>query len=461
VRSEKPVYWYQGLFLQPQHFQLSDRHNEYTLHRHFAVTHQHHWGVVSQEIREDALYENVFELTKAVCIFQDGTLAELPGNTVTRARSFKDVWTERDKPFQVYLGIRRWNGSSANVTEVDDVQNDNGVRTRYISSLSPENMHDMHSNGQPGEIKRLHLDCKIFWENELAEASDYTLLPIAQLVRDGSEILLNPEYAAPCLTHDASPSLMRIVKDIRDRVLAACNKLEQFKATSNITDGGDGAYMVFFLALRTVSRFAPEIQMLSNSCAMHPWEVYMRLRTFIGELSCFSAELSALGETIDGVSLLPEFEHTTPYPCFKAAHDVLARLLSGIAVGPEFLIRFTKAERYYTAEISPRAFNESHSYWLIVTTAMPAQEVNDAFQSVVKVSSTRGMTTILARAVQGIPVISHDGPPRGLPKAKATSYFKLDPEHPLWQSVESGASISLYWDQAPEDLSIQLGVLKG
>ena len=32
MHNSKPVFWYQGLFLQPQHFQLSDQYQEIPLH---------------------------------------------------------------------------------------------------------------------------------------------------------------------------------------------------------------------------------------------------------------------------------------------------------------------------------------------------------------------------------------------------------------------------------------------
>ncbi|GKT31374.1 type VI secretion system baseplate subunit TssK, partial [Aduncisulcus paluster] len=80
MHADKPLFWHQGLFLQPQHFQLSDLHQ---LHRFRAMRQYglpYFWGV----------------------------------------SGLKGAWEEGGKPFTVYLGLRKWNPEGGNVAQVED-----------------------------------------------------------------------------------------------------------------------------------------------------------------------------------------------------------------------------------------------------------------------------------------------------------------------------------------------------
>ncbi|MDE3019819.1 MAG: type VI secretion system baseplate subunit TssK, partial [Nitrospirota bacterium] len=53
--SKKPIFWHQGLFLQPQHFQLSDLYAGF-LQRPFAdLGLPHFWGVGALELSAAAV----------------------------------------------------------------------------------------------------------------------------------------------------------------------------------------------------------------------------------------------------------------------------------------------------------------------------------------------------------------------------------------------------------------------
>ena len=76
----KPLYWHQGLFIQPQHFQLADRHGASLLAPVYEYGLPCFWGVGEMDIQKAALGTRSFCLNSGTFVFPDGTLAAFPDN---------------------------------------------------------------------------------------------------------------------------------------------------------------------------------------------------------------------------------------------------------------------------------------------------------------------------------------------------------------------------------------------
>jgi len=131
----RPLFWHQGLFLQPQHFQLHDLSGEVAHEPYRRFLEPHFWGAGSLEIQKAALGTRSFGLVQGSFLFPDGTWIEYPGNALIEARPFEEAWVEGGKSFPVYVGIRKWNDSGENVTVLSRLA---GMwRLRPVSSRPP------------------------------------------------------------------------------------------------------------------------------------------------------------------------------------------------------------------------------------------------------------------------------------------------------------------------------------
>ena len=52
---KRPLFWHQGLFLQPQHFQMKDRYDESLLTPLHRFLNPHFWGIAEMEIQQATL----------------------------------------------------------------------------------------------------------------------------------------------------------------------------------------------------------------------------------------------------------------------------------------------------------------------------------------------------------------------------------------------------------------------
>lgn len=460
MHADKPLFWHQGLFLQPQHFQLADMHQ---LHRMKALREfgqPHFWGVTRLEVREGALERRNFEVSDAEVLFPDGNLVSFPGNAVLAPRSFEDAWPDGEKPFMIYLGLRKWNREGNNVTVTDD-PGATTINTMFTASDDPDAQPDLLGNGPEAQVRPMRYVLRLFWEDELADLGDYHLVPLARLVLDGEQVRMDRAFIPPCLTLAGSHALTDIFKDITDQVASRCRRLEEYKNPGGL--GGndlDFTSTVFLLALRTLNRYAPALKHLLDAPHIHPWQVFGLLRQCVGELSSFSRDVTSLGVGVGGRQVLPDYDHENPGPCFEAARKIITRILDSLTAGPEFMAQLVFDDPFYSAEMPDRAFGPGNSFWLLVRTDDPDSALPE-IQGMAKLSATKGMSALLARAVHGIPFAYEENPPPGLPRTKGALVFRVDTDHPLWEEVEASRSISLYWDSAPKEMAAYIAALRG
>ena len=459
---ERPLFWHQGLFLQPQHFQLEDLHFKSLLAPFHKFLRPNLWGIGAVEIQKAALGNRTFDLAGGEFIFPDMTYVIFPDNALIEARSFEDSWVEGEKPFTVFVGLRKWNVAGENVTVLSKLENISEVPTRFVTTADPEEVADLHQSGPSARIKRLSHVLKIFWETEIDQLGDYVLLPIAQLARSGEEIVLSESFVPPCLNISGSEPLIKLVKEIRDQIAARGHQLEAYKRERGIHTAEFGARdMVYLLALRSLNRYIPLLFHLTESKQVHPWTAYAVFRQLIGELSSFSNQVSVMGEVENGTCLISKYDHRSLWECFSSAQALITQLLDEITAGPEYVIQLLYDGTYFAADLSPRLFEGRNRYYLVFETEEDTQTVIQSVGKLAKLSSREYLPILIARALPGIKLEHLPVPPQELPRRSHSSYFQMDHHSDQWANVNKSNNIALYWDAAPEDLKAELMVVGG
>lgn len=461
MNSEKPIFWHQGLFIQPQHFQLSDRYTASLLTPVYGYLLPHSWGVGEMAIRQSGLGTGVFGIASGEFVFPDGLMASVPGTAVVESRQFENAWVEGEKPFTVYLGIRRWSDDAENVTVLKKGESPATVTTRYCSSADLEEVPDLHEGGAKGELNRLTAVLRIFWQTEIDKIGDYLLIPVAQLERAGDEVILSRRFVPPCLVISASETLLTLVRETRDLIASRGRQLEEYKRQRGIQTAEFGSRdMVYLLALRSLNRSIPMLSHLLETRQVHPWTVYGFLRQMIGEFSSFSESVTVMGEQAGtGERLLPSYDHQSLGDCFHAAFILIARLLDEITAGPEYVLELAYDGTYFSSELKPAVFEAKNRFYLVMRTDEDPKQVIEYVANVAKLSSRERLPILIARALPGIALEHLPIPPQELPRRASTLYFAVDTHSDQWALVEKGRNIALYWDNAPDDLDIELMVV--
>lgn len=461
--ADKPIYWHQGLFLQPQHFQIMNRQIAEALFPIVTRSVPYPWGLASGGLNQTALAVGRLEIEHVEVLFPScQQMITFPGNAVCAGRQIPTDAIPVDGDMLVFLGLRAFKPGEPNVTVAENTEQMAAALTRLAVPVEPENVPDAYSNGPSAQVRTMSYVLRLVFDSELEQSGDLDLIPVARLTREGDKIALDQSFVPPCLTITGSPALASQLKELRDRVLGKARQLEGYKNLS-----GQGAtsedFTLLIMALRTLSRFAARLDHAVEAPCLSPWHTYGILRELVAELSVFSLDVSALGENWQDEKLVLDYAHTDLGLCFRSARDVIIRLLDGISAGPRFVTRFEFHDPYWTAEIPQQILAETKTageFWLVLhSESAEPQALRDSAARMLKLSATSGMGSLLVRALPGIPLAPSDGPPAGLPRRHGAFYFRIGRESPLWMDVEKGGSISMHWPEAPADLEAQLAVL--
>ncbi|MBN2516446.1 MAG: type VI secretion system baseplate subunit TssK [Deltaproteobacteria bacterium] len=457
---ERPLFWHQGLFLQPQHMQLADLHAQSLLTPVYKYLYPHPWGIGELEIQTAVLDNGSFNLLRGNFLFPDMTYVSLPGNAVVEARSFDEAWVEGGDPFTVYIGIKKWNQHGENVTTLSSLLNLSDVNTRYATSTDPEEIHDLHQNGSPAQVQLLHHVLKVFWETEKDKLGDYHLIPVALLEREGKHIVLSEKFIPPILTVKSSEILVQRILDIKNQIASRGRQLESYKRDRGVHTAEFGARdTVYLLALRSLNRYIPVLEQVLSSDHVHPWTVYTLLKQMIGELSSFSEQVNVMGETADGSLDVLDYNHGNLWECFEGAGAVIIKLLDEITAGPEYAIQMLYDGTYFAAELPPAIFEGRNRFYLFFETEADPQSILQSLEVFSKLSSRESLPLLIAQSLPGVKLEHLSVTPQELPRRARAMYCRIDHHSDQWMKVQKGKNIALYWDTAPKDLKVELMVV--
>ena len=458
---QRPVFWHQGLFLQPQHFQRADRSVRSLFIPYQSYLTPHFWGVCRMTLDNDALGTRSFEISRGAFLFQDGTHAVLPGNALMESRSFEEGMISGDNSFIIYLGLKKWDDSAGNVTPMETCDPLSGIATRFAAPADGEPCADLHAGGPQGEVRQLSLVLKIFWETELELLGDYLLIPVARLERTRDGMALSRRFVPPCLTMAGSSLLLDTVREIRDQLASRGRRLEGYKRQRGIQAAEFGSKdMIYLLALRTLNRYLAQLVHFIDAGEVHPWQVYGILRQLVGELSTFSETVTVLGESAaDGTRVMPCYDHLNLGACFGQARDLILKLLDQITAGPEYALPLSYDGAYFGSEMKPAHFESRNRFYLVLKTGEDPKSIIQSVASSAKLSTRERLPLLIAQALPGVRLEHLPIPPQELPRSAFSIYFAIDGRSEQWDMVRKWNNIALCWDQAPADLEVEVMIV--
>jgi type VI secretion system protein ImpJ len=460
VDIQKPLFWQQGIFLQPHHFQITDRYTQSLLLPYQKLLAPDFWGVIKLDISQGALDNLVFDITGGEFLFPDGSHVVFPGNALLEARSFEKIWGEKDKPLTVFVGLKKWDESGNNVGILSNSDDHGTASKRYSATADPEEVFDLHQPGQQGQVQLLNYVLRIFFESEQDQLGDYILLPVVQLEKDAEEIRKSATFIPPSLTIQSSAVLTHTIKEIRNQIASRGRQLEEYKIQRGIHSAQFGARdTLFLLALRSLNRYIPQMFHLTETPNIHPWLVYGLLRQMIGELSTFSNTVNSLGENSDGQALIKAYDHRDLGKCFLTAQSLITELLDEITAGPEYILELVYDGTYFVSELPAAIFEEKNRFFLVTTTDVAPDTVIKALENIAKLGSRESLPIRIARALPGLGLQHLTEPPQELPRRAQSLYFQIDHFSDQWQDVQQGKNLALYWDTAPEEFKVEFMVV--
>ena len=289
---ESKLIWSEGLFLQPHHFQQSERYGEALVSGLARRSRPYLCGLSSVEIDTESLRFGNFAIRSATGLMSDGTVFKVPQNEEhPPALSVPD--DVKDCVVYLSLPTRRQGAVEADLREASTSH----------ARLAASELEITDTMG-PGQRPVVVAVGKLRLSFALAtdELADQLLIPIARIieVRPDREVILDRGFIATCTDVRAAPPLTDFLRELEGllshRAQALAGRLSDIgraKAAAEIAD---------FLLLICVNRALPAVRHLVSIENVHPADAYEWCVSLAGELSTFMREDRLVAE-------FPAYQH--------------------------------------------------------------------------------------------------------------------------------------------------------
>jgi type VI secretion system protein ImpJ len=105
-------------------------------------------------------------------------------------------------------------------------------------------------------------------------------------------------------------------------------------------------------------------------------------------------------------------------------------------------------------------FHERNRFHLVLTTESGTGQLVESVLRIAKLSTREYLPILITQALNGVRLEHLPTPPQELPRKIDAAYFRIDHHAGPWQEVILKNNLALYWDSAPEDLRVELIVIR-
>jgi type VI secretion system protein ImpJ len=441
------IVWKEGLFLQPQHFQQSERHLLAALNARLAAYHPYLYGVLEIAVDKEAAGNELFQLTRCRGVLPDGSSHDIPrDDPLPPARSFKDHFSPDQQSLDVYLGVPLMVEGKTNVgaSQGSDVR----FKTKIVQAV------DEVSGGNKKEIETAVANYGILFGDEPLD--NHATVRVAQLVRNQSgKVMVNEAHIPPLLQIGASPQLLDELRTVLQVLMARISALSQGRKQ---VEGGfaafSGAEETAFRLLQTLNTYTPLLNHHHFVPTIHPFELYCLLNQFVGALCTFSIDV--------GIAQLPRYDHNNLTGTFGQLCTMIRSILEadiGAACITLPIEQINQAT--YLSRVPDQKLFAAARFFMGVSARAQEKEIIVGVATRIKMCSRDRLDLLISSAMPGLQLMHTTNLPEGLSTKPGFVYFSLDQQGPFWDAIKTSGSIAFYFPNNFQDLKIELLALKG
>ncbi|EMZ7035355.1 type VI secretion system baseplate subunit TssK [Salmonella enterica] len=444
------VYWYSGLFLQPQHLQLMDLHQQWLSEEYIRLRFPWHYGIWEWSLNEHVLKTGGILFEKLSVILPGGTLLKFPENCAIKKRNISADWKNKDRPLAIWLMIRSFAPREANVTADETVAE--GQSSRWMTVTQEREMPDVYQKDAPGAaVTCLKYAACLMTDEEKKEAIDFEGILLMRLCMRGGEIVVDETCSPPALTLTGTPVLSRWIHNshaqiaaLTARVSVLCHEGRPYRHYDRLT-----LQMLKLTLVRTLSVLSRYLQTPQVS----PWHWFCQLE------QC-RAELLSLEPVSSGVMPDTEpYDHAAPLPGLTSLQSAIMRWGTELNRPGGQRIVFSPAPGggdRWVADVSALTERCVSTVWLSLGFSGMDSDPYRAPVSQVKLAAESRIDSIVQYSLRGVGLWPDAGGPAGEIRPPDTVYCQTDLKDDRWKELLRTGRAVVYWPGAPEDAAVSL-----
>jgi type VI secretion system protein ImpJ len=433
MNSQQKVIWYEGMALDPHHFQQWDRYHLSVLDSRLRSMFPFCWGVTELEIDKDGLQNGHFSLKSCRGITRDGLVFDIPASdSPPNPRSVSEHFPPTDDRLKVYLAIPPERSDGRNC-QLDGAGADRASRFRREFVVVPDDNTGLDER-RIG-VARTSIDIRFGTE----PLEEFNTIQVAEIVRsqDGT-FMLSKEYIPPCLSIVASDNLMSIVRRQLESLVAKGNALSERRRRqpSGQIEFTTSDTTVFWL-LHTINTFVPVFRHHTTATRCHPEIIYSLMLMLAGQLVTFSANAEP--------PQFPRYDHGNPGECFKILDVFIRKSLTEVIPKNYLQIPLEKgSEPWWVGRVHEDQLFQTATFYLAVEGDLAESKIVGELGARLKIADPDRIQGLITAALPGLAVRYTPVPPLGAPTKTGLYYFRLDRGGSMWENIMKARAIAVF-----------------
>ncbi|MFT4256661.1 MAG: type VI secretion system baseplate subunit TssK [Pseudoxanthomonas sp.] len=435
------VFWGEGMFLRPQHFQQQDAYHEGRLRDLTGTLHPYAWGVRHCSFDLGSLASGTLRPLQLSVVFPDGEPYSAPGEDELPAALSLSELPAGVQATTIYLALPLLRAQGGNCgQEVDGA-------ARFLQSN--RQTQDLFTEAAEAELSYLRKTVRLLTEDEPRDA--FVTLPLLRVRRTpvgGFE--LDDQFISPSATIAAAPALMVQLRRLLDALQAKVDALYGIhrEPSQHIVEFRSGDIASFWLLHTTNAAFAT-LSHLFRHPGLPPERLFEELSRLAGSLMTFS-KAYALAD-------LPQYRHDAPQAGFEALFSMIRELLDTVISERYFAIALTEVKpSFHLGRIDSQRIDERAAFYLAVNANLSAPELIRTVPVKFKVGAPDDVDKCVLSALSGVKLSHVAQVPAAIPIRPGNAYFALEPRGPLYERMLKAGSITIYVPSGLEDLKLEL-----
>lgn len=437
------VMWKEGMFLRAQHFQQQDRRVESLAAVRAAQLQPFHWGFSRLDLDAGLLDAGKvgFGERGAAGAFKDGTPFDAPGDALVP----KPLAVPPDAgPGLVWL-------AAPEATPGAPLARGAGEGARY--AVAPEDLRNLlDPDARPEAVELGRLDLALSFGER---PKGWDALPLARVLEVAQgRVRLDPDFAPPLLDVAASPPLLRLMRDVSNRLEAKAADLAGPLGTAG---GLSASALQQLVMLQLCNGKGARLGHLARMARLHPERLYIEMLETAAELACHTESVTRRPGD------LPPYDHDAPAACLAPIAAAILGALGELDDPDAFPIPLewhAGMGAFYNRAL-PADATAGARMILLASADINEAQLAGALPNYVTIGQTQGFRDVLSGAASGVALHHRAAWPQALRVQTGWLCFELDRKSDGWASIERSRTIAIHAQDALAGLQLQLWAVKG
>ena len=437
------IFWGEGLFLRPQHFQRQDAYHEARLQQVAASMHPYGWGVRQARFDVQALASGTLRAQQLAAIFPDGEIYIAPGDDELPDALSQSRLPAGVQSTTIHLALPMLKDHGGNCGS----DADGAGSTRYLQAVRPT--ADLFTDAGEAELGYLRKTVRLLTDDEPRDP--YVSVPVARVRRTATGgFELDETFIAPSLSLSAAPQLHAELRRLLDNLQAKTDALHGLhrEPSQSVVEFRSGDMASFWL-LHTANAAFAALSHLFRHPGLHPERLHQELLRLAGGLLTFSRSYT--------LADLPSYQHAQPEAGFERLFEIVRELLGTVISARYFSIALNEVKpSFHLGRLDSQKIDQDCAFYLSVGADVPGPELIQTVPVRFKVGAPDDVDKCVLSALPGVKLTHAAQVPAAIPVRSGCQYFALEPRGPLYERMLKSQSLMIYVPSGLRELKLEL-----